>query len=86
MEQDNLLRQRRAGKNSGNENRSQNSEHATSNKIVRRKSSSRKLLNKFVMGFVTISVAAAAVYALKDHRDPEDLIMKFYNFVSLKDF
>ena len=55
--------------------------------ITRRKLNDKAYAKKFVMGFFTISVAAAAVYALSvNNKHPEDLLAKFYQLLSYKEF
>lgn len=54
--------------------------------IVRRKLNDKKYVNRFLMGFFTIGVAAAAVYVFTTNpKEPaEDIFMKFYHLLSYK--
>jgi hypothetical protein len=56
--------------------------------IVRRKLNNKTYVNRFVMGFFTIGVAAAAVYVFTTNpKEPtEDLFMKFYQLLTYKNF
>ena len=56
--------------------------------IVRRKLNNKAFVNKFIMGFFTVGVAAAAVYVFTTNpKEPtEDLFMKFFQLLSYKNF
>ena len=52
--------------------------------IAKRKLNNKVFVNKFVMGFFTIGVAAAAVYVFSTNpREPtEDVFMKFFQLLT----
>ncbi len=75
----------RGSKTSKNEYEQTNSKSKT---IVRRKLNNKAFVNKFIMGFFTMGMAAAAVYVFTTNpREPtEDIFMKFFQFLSYKNF
>ena len=84
QEEQNVLRYR-GGKMSKNEYEQANNKAKA---IARRKLNNKAFVNKFVMGFFTIGVAAAAVYVYTTNpREPtEDLLMKFFQLLNYKNF
>ncbi len=53
--------------------------------ITRRKNDTKKTRNKFIMGFLTIGMAATAAYVFTTNpKEPEDIFMKFLHLLSYK--